>query len=215
MSNLLSNYFLVLVVGGLAVDIHRRQYLEGYYRNTGWVVSFSLFALASLLGGTYHGFLEGSETMLPEVIWFSTIACIQLASFALAVTVVEQFLTSSIIRRVVEVLLLIKLVGILGWLAIKPQFIYVIVGYGIDLILVLTVLTYAMVRHRSGSLTWTFLGALIVPVASIIQQLPFTVFGTLDQNDIYHFVLSGAFVCFYLGIKRSGGTFRAERRRER
>lgn len=208
MSNLLTDYLLVLVIGGLAFDIHRRQYLEDFRHNTAWVVSFSLFALAAFLGGTYHGFFEGGGVVLSEAIWFSSIACIQLASFALAVTVLEQFVKSVALRRAVEGFLLVKLIVILGLLVVQPQFFYVMVGYGIDLIVVLTVLTYLMVRQPSGSIAWLFFGALIVPVASLIQRIPFTVVRFFDQNDVYHFVLIGAFACLYRGVTLSNGTLR-------
>jgi membrane-anchored protein YejM (alkaline phosphatase superfamily) len=207
-SNLLTDYLLVLVIGGLAFDIHRQQYREEFRHNTGWVVSFVLFALAAFLGGTYHGFLEGTGSVLSETVWFSSIACIQLASFALAVTVLEQFVRSLVTRRAVEGLLLVKLILILALLTVHSQFFYVMIGYGIDLLVVLTVLTYEMVRQPSESGTWLLSGALIVPVASIIQRFPFKILDVFDQNDIYHFVLIGAFICLHRGVKLGEDTVR-------
>lgn len=201
MSNLVTDYLLVLVIGGLAFDLQQQKYRERFRENAAWVVSFSLFALAAFLGGTYHGFLEGQEVLLTEVVWFSSIACIQLASFALAVTVLEQFVPSALVRRVAEGLLLVKLVLILGLLVVHPQFVYVMAGYGIDLLVVLAVLTYGMVSRPSEGVTWLLLGALIVPVASIIQRFPLDVLGVLDENDVYHFVLIGAFLCLHRGVK--------------
>lgn len=201
MSNLLTDYLLVLVIGGLAFDIQRKQYLEDDRLNTAWVVSFILFALAAFLGGTYHGFFEGDAAVLSDAIWFSSIACIQLASFALAVTVLEQLIPTLLTRRAVEGLLLLKLILILALLAVQPQFLYVMIGYGIDLMVVMTVLIYETVRQPSESVTWLLLGALIVPVASLIQRIPFELLGLLDQNDLYHFVLIGAFACLHRGVK--------------
>ncbi|MFB6345521.1 MAG: hypothetical protein ABEK50_07100 [bacterium] len=206
MSNLLTDYLLVLVIGWLALDVHRKQYLGDFLQNSAWVMSFSLFALASFLGGTYHGFLEQNGTVLSEYTWFSTIICIQLASFTLAVTIVEQFLRSTVVRRAIEGLLLTKLAVIVSWLAFYPQFIYVMVGYGMDLVVVITVLSYSMVRRRSRSTRWLFVGTFIIPVASIIQQIPLSVFGVFDQNDVYHFILIGSFVCLHRGIKQGKGT---------
>jgi hypothetical protein len=200
-SNLLTDYLLVLVIGGLAFDIHRRQYLEDFAGNSAWVVSFSLFALAAFLGGTYHGFFEGTKTFLSEGVWFSSIACIQLASFALAVTVLEQFAPSRALRRTVEGLVFLKLILILGLLTVHPQFFYVMIGYGVDLLVVLTVLIVAMVRQPSENVAWLLTGTLFVPVASILQRFPVEIFGLFDQNDLYHFVLIGAFLCLHRGVK--------------
>jgi len=204
-SNLLTDYLLVLVISGLAFDIHRQQYRESFCQNTSWVASFFLFALAAFLGGTYHGFLEGHGDVLAEAVWFSSIAGIQLASFALAVTVLEQFVPSIVIRRAVEGLLLVKLILILGVLVVYPQFFYVMIGYGVDLLVVLMVLIVAMVRQPSENVAWLLTGTLFVPVASILQRFPVEVLGVFDQNDLYHVVLIGAFLCLHRGVKHEGG----------
>jgi FtsH-binding integral membrane protein len=99
----------------------------------------------------------------------------------------------------------VKLLAILGWLSLHPQFVYVIIGYGMDLLVVLGVLTYSIAREDTSAKRWLLSGALVVPVASGIQQVPFEVLGVLDQNDIYHFVLSAAFVLLYVGLKNESG----------
>jgi hypothetical protein len=130
-----------------------------------WALAFVFTALASFIGGIYHGY--GDRT--PEL-WKATVMSVGLASF---------FLLAGTHRRL-AVVAAVKLVVYLTWMTTHDDFLYVVADYGITLIL-------------GGSFhpakKWVLGGIAVSILGALVQQARVTVDPYwFDYNDIYHVI---------------------------
>jgi uncharacterized protein DUF6962 len=134
--------------------------------NRPWSVAFFLTAAGSLLGGTYHGF--GGTW-----IWIATVYCIGLASLF--------FLRPFLPRTAIAIFLVYA-----AWMTVNfDRFLWVIVDYGITMLLLMIVM-----RSR-----WMTAFVLVSIAGAVVQQtrIPF-------HNDLYHAIqLAGLWLLYRAG----------------
>ncbi|HKR65676.1 MAG TPA: hypothetical protein VJZ00_18235 [Thermoanaerobaculia bacterium] len=142
-----------------------------------WSLAFFFTAAGSLFGGTFHGF--GGFAM-----WKATIFSIALASF---------FLLSGC-GRVLTSIGIVKLVATMSWMIAHDDFQWVILDYGISLLLVGI---WIRVRPRSAPWVW---GSIAVSVlAALVQHLGFSPHPHFNHNDLYHVIQIVALWLLYRG----------------
>lgn len=114
--------------------------------------------------------------------------------------VLEEFVVTRNLRRPLEYLLGLKMIVLSVWLLQSPQFLFVMVGYGIDLLVVTAISVGVFIRKKSRKSALILAGVLITVLGSVIQQIPIRLYDLLDQNDIYHFIAMLSFFCFYKSV---------------
>lgn len=133
-----------------------------------WALMFAFAAAGSLFGGTYHG-------TAVALWWKPTVYSIGLASFFL--------LLAATPNRAVHTLALVKFMVYASWMITHDSFLWVIVDYGISLIIVLSLQLYAWVREDAASAPWIVEGVVVAVIAAAVQQAPIR-----WHNDLYHLI---------------------------
>jgi Family of unknown function (DUF6962) len=138
--------------------------------NRAWALAFVFTACGSFFGGTFHGF--GGETW-----WKLTVYSIGAASL---------FLLMPFLRVAAIAMFVIYA----AWMTVHDSFIYVIVDYGLTLLL----LAIIMIIRPSAMSRWVLASVGVSVVAAIVQQAPIPF-----HNDVYHVIQLIALWLLYRG----------------
>jgi hypothetical protein len=130
-----------------------------------WALAFLFTALATFIGGVYHGY--GDQT---EELWKATVILVGIASF---------FLLAGVHRNL-AIVAAVKLVIYATWMTTHDDFRYVVADYGLTLLLV-------GIFHPAKKWVW---GSIAVSVlGAVVQQARVTVHPHwFDYNDLYHVI---------------------------
>lgn len=160
-------------------------------RGAAWPLVFVFTALGSIAGGTFHGLGGGTA------LWKTTTIAIGLASFFLLVAV-----------RVPVVVALAKFMVYATWMVVgHDQFVYVIVDYGISLLIVVAIEIVLWFRARAPQTRWIIASVGFSVVAAIVQQQQVDLHSRFNHNDLYHVVQLAALWLLYRGaVVMSSGT---------
>lgn len=168
-----------------------------------WSLAFVFTALGSLFGGTFHGFGDSMTPFAETMLWKATMFSIALASF---------FLLAGAGSRVLAAVAVIKLVASMSWMIVQDDFLWVIVDYGITLLLVGGVQLVAWIRTRAPSAPWV-LGSIVVSVlGALVQQFRIAPHPSFNHNDLYHVIQIVALWMLYRGAA-AGGRYHTDPRR--
>jgi hypothetical protein len=141
-----------------------------------WSLAFAFTAAASFCGGTYHGLFPDPR------LWKATVFAVGFASFFL--------LAGS--ARFFAVLAAVKLVAYTSWMIVHDDFLWVIVDYGITLLLV------GIVHWRNR---WIIGSIAVSIVGALVQQSDFTLHRHFNANDLYHLIQLVALWLLYRGAE--------------
>jgi hypothetical protein len=190
------------VMGGLAAVLAIRLFRAG--AGTGqvpvflWGGAFVCTALASFLGGSYHGFIQmippGSAKLLWKATLFSTgvgSACI-LAAAAYAGT-------AGTLQRWLIGVVVVKLAVYLWWMSAHDDFIYVILDYGAAMIAMVLLAWMSKTGGMAAAAGWLTAGVAVAVVASLIQALRIAPHPQFNHNDLFHVVQMVALYLLYRG----------------
>ena len=133
-----------------------------------WALAFAFTALGSFLGGTYHGLLQS------PALWKAVVFSIGIASFFL--------LAGS--GRALAVIAVVKLVTYCSWMIFHDGFEWVIVDYGVTLLLA----GVAALVRRDGSASWVWGSIGVSVVGALVQQGGWAPHRHFNHNDLYHVI---------------------------
>jgi len=179
-TTLLTDYLLCAAAAIFAARLWRTHRM--------WALAFAFTAAASLFGGTYHGFAPILGALTEVVLWKATVLSVGLASC---------FLLAGASRRLAG-FAVVKFVAYASWMITHDDFSWVILDYGITLLLV------GIALRRNG---WV-LGSIGVSVlAALVQQQGLTLHANFNHNDLYHVVQLVALWLLYRGglVARQAG----------
>ena len=143
-----------------------------------WAIAFFFTAAGSFFGGTFHGF--GGHA-----IWKATVYSIGLASLFLLL----PFL------RVVAIVIF---AAYAMWMTVHDDFVWVIVDYGVTMLLLAIVVT---VRWSPMS-RFVLLSVVVSVIGAVVQQAPIPY-----HNDIYHVIqLAALFLLYRAGMLMTSET---------
>ena len=147
-----------------------------------WSLAFLFTAFASLFGGTYHAFAI-------ETLWKPTVYAVGLASMFLLIGAKPSWAALAIIKFVVYA----------SWMVTHDDFKYVIMDYGLTLVLVAAQQSIAWFNSRAESAPW-IVGSICVSVAgAVIQQMEIGISRSFDHNALYHVIQLVALWMLYRG----------------
>ncbi|HEX6088191.1 MAG TPA: hypothetical protein VF266_26910 [Thermoanaerobaculia bacterium] len=130
-----------------------------------WALAFLFTGIAAVAGGVFHAF--GDEWRL---LWKVTTFAVGIASF---------FLLIGTDRRL-QLVATIELVAYLSWMTVHDGFLFVILDYGLAMILV--AVFHPAKKWVLGSIGVSVAGALVQGTQVAIHQHWF------DHNDLYHVI---------------------------
>lgn len=163
-----------------------------------WAGAFMMTAVASIVGGTYHGFSRLIEETTALTLWRVVVLAVGLVSlFVLSGAIVAS------VRRPIRQWLLaaatLKFLLYAVWMATHTDFRYVIYDYASSLLCVLVLQGWAGYMQRQKSSAWIVGGVLVSFAAAGIQQSRLTLHENFNHNDLYHLIQMGAFYLLYRG----------------
>lgn len=138
--------------------------------NRFWALTFFFTACGSFFGGTFHGF--GGEAW-----WKLTVYSIGAASLFLLMP----------FQRVAAIVMFVVYAA---WMTVHDSFLYVIVDYGLTLLLLAVIM---IIRPKPMS-RWVLGSVGVSVVAAIVQQAPIAY-----HNDVYHVIQLVALWLLYRG----------------
>lgn len=144
-----------------------------------WPPAFVFTGIAAFLGGIYHGLFEH------PTLWKATVYAVGLASF---------FLLFGSGGRGLRAFAAVKLAAYLIWMSLTDGFLWVIVDYGVTLLIVFAV--HAM--RKSPATKWIGGSIAVSIVGALVQQTRVTIDPYwFDFNDLYHLIQMGALWMLY------------------
>jgi len=168
-----------------------------------WAGAFFATALASFVGGTFHGFTSILSDSTLEGLWKVTVYLTGFSSFFLLSAVLVAGLPHSV-RRWALALTTVKLVVYLAWMVTHDDFLFVVYDYGSAMILILIFQVRAFYKFRSSAAGWIVGGILLSFVGAAIQQSGVSLHQHFNHNDLFHVVQMVAFYLLYRGGKALG-----------
>ncbi len=194
---LLTDYALAGVTGWLAWSLFRAR--EGQRARSLWALAFAALALASALGGTWHGFAPAFAEIAVLLVWKATVLSVGIASFGmLAGSAIST--TAGNARRSLLAVAAAKLAVYSGWMIGHSEYIYVIVDTGAALVLIAVLHLWPTARDRASG--WILAGVGVSVLAAGVQASGFALHRDFNHNDLYHAIQIAAMILFYAGAKR-------------
>jgi hypothetical protein len=154
-----TDYVLVLLCGFFAWRLWRAGKGTAQASVCSWAAGFVCFGLASLAGGTFHGFSTLFSEAALQALWKITVYAIGLASFFL---LTGTFSTSVVptVRQFTMLIPYVQLIVYALWMATHDDFRYVIYEYAFTNLSIVALQLYTGVTHRAMSAPWLIGGVL-------------------------------------------------------
>jgi len=171
-------------------------------RSAAWYWRGAMFflALAALLGGTDHGFVEPAG-LSRGAIQRTTWVVLGLMTTAVLLTLGAQFLGPAR-QRLLGGLAAAQLLAYLVAVAVFDSFLVVVVNY-LPVILALLAFNLHGLWRRTGEGHGTIVsGILVLLLASAVQALRIDTFSPIDHDGLYHLISMPGVVLLYFGGRR-------------
>lgn len=165
-----------------------------------WSVILLLLAVAALLGGLDHGFLEtrgvyGEVTALTKPTWL----LMGLVTFLTLLSGGRQFLRRRP-RQLLNLLAALQLIAFVVSLWLTESFALVIANYLPVVLLFMAAHTFHVVRPDSDKGSLLLVAGLAILVGgSAVQALAIDRFSPLDRNGLYHVIAMAGIPFLYFG----------------
>lgn len=196
----LTDFLLAALCSGLAASLLRRHNGDPRLRRA-FAALFAALALASLLGGVWHGFFSGSGAPEITIVW--TMTMLALGAVASTLWVISARLAPSPRwRRWLAVFAFAQFVSFAAVVLFGTQS-YGIVGPAMLPPLAVLIALLLLDYRRSGSsgLLLGIAGLLLVVAANVLQRLGVSLPALgLSANGFYHLLQAAAFVLVFSAI---------------
>jgi hypothetical protein len=164
-----------------------------------WAAAFLCVSLASLLGGTYHGFAAYMAYPVQRGLWAVLTYAMGFCSFLILVATAQATVKPRW-QRWITLLAIAKLLTYLYAITQRLTFSYVVADYLLALLLILGLhLGWGLPQRKTDS-PWILSGVGVSVLAGTILALPGARLGAFAPVDIYHLVQMAALGCFFWGV---------------
>lgn len=197
-ATLLTDYLLAALAGGLARRLQKHTSPANRAARW-WSRALALTAASAFIGGSYHGFASDLSTSVANAWWISTLLVIGLLSAAMEMSLIHE-LADADRPGSWRGLVALKLGVFAAAVLVHPQFVVAIIDYG------LTMLAWAAAATIVRRTWWGWMLAAIGLsfLASVVQQMSWSVSTHFNHNDLYHVIQAVAIVGFYRAGCRFG-----------
>ncbi len=193
-ATLLTDYLLCLLTTYFALKVWSAQKESGHLPQRLWAAAFAMFALAALLGGSWHGFHTGLPPLVSQLIWRATTGVIGLAGLLLVIGALYAATDNPWRARLVRIFIAKFLLYLLV-VNLYDSYAVVIADYAPDL---LAVLIISLIRLKSARFAiWSIAGILVAFVAAGVQVSGVSLHEHFNQNDLYHVIQAVSFWLLY------------------
>lgn len=166
-----------------------------------WALALVATAMASYLGGTYHGFQSALDPSVAAALWKATTISMGVASFFL----LSAAFSSAFAREDRGWLIAaaaLKVAIYVVWMLSHDEFRYVIYDYGSTLAVLLLLIITGRTVGSSGHRAYIAAGILVSIAAAAVQQSGIRLHRHFNHNDLMHIVQMGGVWLLYKGGAR-------------
>ena len=195
---MVTDYVLAVLCGFFAWRLWRVGWGGAQTSVCSWAAGFVCFGVASLAGGTVHGFSTLLSEAALQSLWKVTIYAVGLASFFLLVGTLSACIVPSL-RRFTLLIPYVQLIVYALWMATHDDFRYVIYDYAFTNLGIVALQFYAGITRRARSAPWLAGGVLVSFLAAAAQFNEIALHQHFNHNDIYHVIQMGGMYLFYRG----------------
>jgi hypothetical protein len=196
-ATLVTDYLLAAFTTVLASRLFRASRVTGSSSQYWWGIAFAATAVASVFGGSVHGFPEALGGAR-DVVWLVAVESLVVAAFAVVrATLLASDLSANAQQRG-SIAALIAYACVAIWVMQDPRFVRAIVAYASALV-VLVVFQLVAWRRGGEAGKWFLGGVALSVVAAYIQQAKIAPHPSFNHNDLYHVVQAVAVWLLYRG----------------
>ena len=193
-----TDYVLVVLCGYFAWRLWRMGKGTAQASVCSWAAGFVCFGLASLAGGTVHGFSTVLSEAILQSLWKVTTYAIGLASFFLLAGTLSACIMPSV-RRFALLIPYVQLIVYALWMATHDDFRYAIYDYAFTNLSIVVLQLHAGISRRAVSAPWLIGGVLVSFLAAGVQFNEIALHQHFNHNDLYHVIQMGGMYLFYRG----------------
>ena len=193
-----TDYLLVVLCGFFAWRLVRSQKGAPQASVYFWAAGFACFGLASLTGGTFHGFSMLLSQVVLQELWKVTVYAIGLASFFLLTGILNASVPLPV-RRFATLIPYAQLIIYVWWMATHDDFRYAIYDYAFTNLSILALQLYAGITRRALSASWLVGGVVVSFLAAAVQVDEIVFHRHFNHNDLYHVIQMVGMYLLYRG----------------
>jgi hypothetical protein len=193
-----TDYVMGVMAAVLAVRLLRTGAAAGQLSVQLWGGAFVCTALASFLGGTYHGFIQMLAPSAGHALWKGTLFATGIGSACL-LSAAALAGTAGPTQRTLLAIVVVKLAVYLWWMSTHDDFIFVIYDYAPALAGAVAIAWLSRTGGMTAAVPWLTAGLGVSAVAALIQALRLAPHPQFNHNDLFHLVQMGALYLLYRG----------------
>jgi len=163
-----------------------------------WAAAFVMTAVAAILGGTYHGFIQWMPGVSGRALWKATLLATGIGSACLLAAAVTAA-TAGALQRALLAVVVVKLLAYVWTIATKDQFALVIADYGAALLAVALAAWFIRPSGLTPAAWWITAGVAVAVVAGAIQWAHLAPHIHFNHNDLFHVVQMASLYLLYRG----------------
>lgn len=195
---MITDYAMGALALALALRLFRDAAAGSQLSGRLWAAAFVMTAVASLVGGTYHGFIQWMPGITGRAVWKVTLFATGIGSACLLAAAVVAA-TAGPLQRALIALVCVKLLVFVVRIATHDQFSLVIVDYGAALVAVLLAAWFVRPSGLTPAASWITAGVAVSVVAGVIQWARLAPHARFNHNDLFHSVQMVALYLLYRG----------------
>lgn len=163
-----------------------------------WAAALVMTAVAALLGGTYHGFIQWMPGAGGRTLWKATLLATGIGSACLLAAAVTAAAAGAV-QRALMAMVLVKLLFYVWTIATKDQFTVVIADYGTALVAAVLAAWLIRPSGMTAATWWITAGVAVAVVAGVIQWARLAPHARFNHNDLFHLVQMASLYLLYRG----------------
>jgi hypothetical protein len=206
-TTLITDYLLGTLAECCALLLLRRNRALRQQSVQLWAYALIGTALASYVGGTYHGFQHTLGIAVASVLWKATTLAMGAASFFLLAAAFTAAFSGRDRRWLIGAAAL-KFIIYAVWMLGHDEFRFVIYDYGSTLAILLLLLIAERTTGLSGHRAYIASGILVSIAAASVQQSGFRLHRHFNHNDLMHVIqMAGVWLLYQGGarLRDAGG----------
>ena len=204
---LVTDYILGTLAGCCALLLLRQNRTLKQQSVWLWAYALIVTALASYLGGTYHGFQHTLGVPLAAVLWKATTLAMGAASFFLLAAALTAAFSGQDRRWLIGAAAL-KFTIYAVWMLGHDEFRFVIYDYGSTLAILTLLLISGRTTGLKGHRAYIASGILVSIAAAAVQQSGIRIHRHFNHNDLMHVIqMAGVWLLYQGGarLRDAGG----------
>ncbi|WP_455388256.1 DUF6962 family protein [Petrachloros mirabilis] len=197
-STMVTDYALAVLCSLFAWRLWREGKDASQASMCSWAAGLACLGVASLAGGTFHGFSMLLSHAVLRALWKITVYAIGSASFVLLTGTLWACVLPSV-RRFLSLIPTVQLMVYALWMVTHDDFRYVIYNYAFTYLSILGLQLHAGATQGARSAPWLVGGVLVSFVAAGVQANEMALHRHFNHNDLYHVIQMGGIYLFYRG----------------